>query len=74
MPLYEYICKDCSHHIEIFRSIKDADLPLQCEQCHGKNVVRQISKFFAQSSGRTLTSAGGGCAGCSGGSCSSCGH
>lgn len=74
MPLYEYVCKDCGQHFDALRSIKDADSPIQCRNCHGENITRAVSVFYAASEGRSVTSSGGcGCGGCSGGSCSSCG-
>lgn len=75
MPLYEYVCKDCGHHFDALRSMKDADKTIACRSCHGENTKRALSVFYASSEGRSVTqSAGGGCGGCSGGSCGSCGH
>jgi putative FmdB family regulatory protein len=73
MPLYEYICQDCGNHFDALRSMKDADKPIHCSQCDSENTSRQLSLFFAQSSGRVVAgNTGSGCAGCSGGSCSTC--
>lgn len=75
MPLYEYVCKDCGHHFDALRSMKDADKTIACRSCHGEHTQRALSVFYASSEGRSVTqSAGGGCGGCSGGSCGSCGH
>lgn len=73
MPLYEYVCKDCGQHFDALRSIKDADKPIQCRSCHGENITRAMSVFYATSGGHPVTSTAGGCGGCSGGSCASCG-
>lgn len=73
MPLYEYVCKDCGHHFDALRSMKDADKPIECRNCHSEDTKRALSVFFAASEGRSIASSGGGCGGCSGGSCSSCG-
>lgn len=73
MPLYEYVCKDCGHHFDALRSMKDADKPIQCRSCHGEQTSRALSVFYAQSDGRSITTSGSGCAGCGGGSCASCG-
>jgi putative FmdB family regulatory protein len=74
MPLYEYVCKDCGHHFDTLRSMKDADKPIQCRSCQSQQTSRALSVFFASSEGRSVASSGSGCGGCSGGSCSSCGH
>jgi len=74
MPLYEYVCKDCGHHFDTLRSMKDADKPIMCKNCLGEQTTRAISVFYAQSDGRSITSNAGGCSGCGGGSCGSCGH
>ena len=75
MPIYEYICKDCDTHFEAIRSMKEADSPIMCKECEGRNTRRQISVFFANSGGKAVAgTSSGGCSGCSGGSCSSCGH
>lgn len=73
MPLYEYVCKDCGHHFDVLRSIKDADKPIQCRGCQSENITRAMSVFYATSEGRSVTSGGCSCGGCSGGSCASCG-
>ncbi len=74
MPIYEYLCSDCGVKFDAFRSMKDADEPITCKNCLGKNTKRALSVFFASSEGRALTSKQKGCSGCSGGSCSTCGH
>lgn len=34
MPTYEYVCRDCGHHLEVVQSFRDE--PLQtCERCQG---------------------------------------
>lgn len=72
MPIYEYACQDCQAKFEVIRSIKDADSPLNCEQCQGANVKRQISLFNATSGGRVIAG-GSNCGTCAGGTCSTCG-
>lgn len=41
MPTYDYRCKDCGHHLEVFQSVKDAPLAT-CPKCGG-NLQRLIS-------------------------------
>lgn len=74
MPLYEYVCKDCGHHFDALRSMKDADKVIACRSCHSEQTQRALSVFYAASDGRSVTQSSGGCGGCSGGSCGSCGH
>ena len=74
MPIYEYICLDCGNRFEELRPMKDADAPVDCEQCESEHTSRMLAVFFAHSSGRTIAGASQGCAGCSGGSCANCGH
>lgn len=41
MPTYEYVCRDCGHHLEVVQSFTDD--PLQtCERCGG-----QLRKVFS---------------------------
>ena len=41
MPIYEYLCQDCSYRFELKQSIKD-DAVAACTKC-GKSVSRLIS-------------------------------
>lgn len=74
MPIYEYKCQECGKRFEALRSIKDADIPIQCEGCHSTKTHRIASACFSKVSGVSASSGAGGCSGCSGGSCASCGH
>jgi putative FmdB family regulatory protein len=75
MPLYEYMCLDCKTRFDALRSMKDADLQIDCVQCGGNHTSRLISLFNAQSGGRVIaSSAPTSCAGCSATSCSTCGR
>ncbi len=40
MPTYLYECKDCEHHYEEFRNIKDRDKDKVCHKCGSKNINR----------------------------------
>ena len=74
MPLYEYTCLECGARFDAFRSMKDADTPIACKNCHSQQTKRALSLFYASSEGRAVTSTSNSCAGCAGGSCSSCSH
>jgi len=69
MPLYEYICKDCSKKFEKILSF-NSSAPA-CPFCGSNNTHKQISNFQAKSdTGRNIT--GNSCSSCSKGTCSTC--
>lgn len=73
MPIYEYICKDCGTRFELLRSIKDADITVECRSCKSDQTHRTVSVFYAQSGSQIIAgNNSSGCSGCAGGSCSSC--
>ena len=73
MPIYEYVCLDCGEQIEIMRSMKDADAPLNCSSCESDHTSRMLSLFNAQSGGRAVAGSSSGCTSCSSSACSTCG-
>jgi len=74
MPIYEYICLDCSAKFDALRSMRDSDAPIACDQCNSQHTSRLLSLFNAQSGGRVVAgTSSGGCAGCASHSCASCG-
>lgn len=44
MPIYEYVCDKCSHHLEVMQKMSDKPLS-KCPQCRGK-----LEKIFSQTS------------------------
>jgi putative FmdB family regulatory protein len=44
MPIYEYVCEKCSHHLEILQKMSDKPLT-KCPECKGK-----LEKIFSQTS------------------------
>jgi putative FmdB family regulatory protein len=42
MPIYEYRCKECGHHLEAIQRFSDAALT-QCPACHQPSLSKQIS-------------------------------
>ena len=42
MPIYEYICLDCGNRFEELRPMKDADAPVDCEQCESEHTSRML--------------------------------
>ena len=45
MPLYDYRCRDCGNIFEKLRSVREADVDIECPACHSKHVERQLSSF-----------------------------
>lgn len=78
MPLYEYYCPDCEIVFEALRSVSQADAPIACPRCTGREARRQLSRFAAMSKGNggesRSVAGSGGCAGCTATTCSSCGQ
>jgi putative FmdB family regulatory protein len=73
MPIYEYKCKDCGAKFELIRSMKDADLSVECRSCRSNQTERALSVFYAQSGSKIIAgNSNAGCSGCAGGSCSTC--
>lgn len=73
MPIYEYICFDCSHQFDVLRLMRDADSPIPCEKCQSHHTSRKLSLFYAHSDGRSLAGTSqAGCVGCSANSCAGC--
>lgn len=51
MPLYDFKCLDCKKMFEVARSIDDYDAKkIRCPKCASKNVERQWSSVFVETS------------------------
>jgi putative FmdB family regulatory protein len=82
MPIYEYVCGDCSARFETMRSMSKADDPICCTECKGHHTKRALSMFATSNRGNGNGdshesgghSGGGGCSSCGSHSCGSCGH
>jgi putative FmdB family regulatory protein len=71
MPIYEYLCADCSDTFEELVSASNAE-SVRCPECGGATVTKLLSSFAApRPVGAPVGGGGGG--GCCGGSCG-CGH
>ncbi len=58
MPVYEYVCAECSHRFETLRAMRAADDPIQCPQCSSFETSRALSIFCAHGSGGVIAGAG----------------
>ncbi len=75
MPIYEYVCADCSAVFELIRPMAQADEAAACVVCGGKHTKRKVSLFFAESGGRAVSGmAQPACSSCVGRSCAQCGR
>ena len=64
MPIFEYVCKECSHEFETLVFGKDK---AECPKCHSKKLEPQLSVFAVSAKG------GASAASASPGPCGSCG-
>jgi putative FmdB family regulatory protein len=69
MPTYEFTCRDCRHHFDIFTSISGKQ-SVVCPQCGKKDLQESFGAFYVGGSLSSPSAGTGG--GCSGG-CASCG-
>ncbi|WP_454064137.1 FmdB family zinc ribbon protein [Candidatus Nitrospira salsa] len=42
MPIFSYICQECSHH---FDSLVQGSMIPECPNCQAKNLEKQLSAF-----------------------------
>lgn len=67
MPVYEYVCGPCQARFELY--VQRFNDPVQCPQCQGSQVEKQLSTFALGGPARPAAGegprAGGGC--CAGG-------
>lgn len=64
MPIFEYVCKECSHEFEALVFGKDK---AQCPKCHSKKLEPQLSVFAVSAKGGSSTASS------SAAPCGSCG-
>ncbi|MGH9554712.1 MAG: FmdB family zinc ribbon protein [Terriglobales bacterium] len=56
MPIFEFVCKDCSHRFETIVQGSSSSRP-QCPACQGRKLEQQLS-VFAVRAGKKTRSAG----------------
>ncbi len=72
MPLFEYLCNDCSRTFE--KIVPKYDSPADCIHCNSKNIEKQLSVFAVAGSSKDLEPAAGtGCGRCGAAEPGSCG-
>ncbi|MBN1524983.1 MAG: zinc ribbon domain-containing protein [Spirochaetales bacterium] len=69
MPIYEYVCTECSHNFDVL--VREGNT-LSCPQCSGTKLEKKFSMFAAHSgAGTDQPGCAGTCPGFSRGSCGS---
>ena len=66
MPIYEYICENCSERFE--KIVVNKQQEISCPKCSSKKATIQLSVFATAGSSSSGGFSGGG--GCCGGGCS----
>ena len=63
MPIYAYICQECSHHFESL--VQGSTMP-ECPKCRAKNLEKQLTSFAVSGNGGNddLEGGPGGCGTC----------
>ncbi|MGH9510035.1 MAG: FmdB family zinc ribbon protein [Terriglobales bacterium] len=52
MPIFEFICKDCSHRFETIVHGSGSSRP-QCPSCQGRKLEQQLSMFVVRARKKT---------------------
>lgn len=58
MPLYDYKCPVCGHVCEHKRPFEIRDEPLNCDNCNGAYMVRQMAAPLGRIAGRVVQGGG----------------
>jgi putative FmdB family regulatory protein len=74
MPVYEYLCTECSNEFEIL--MRDQKESVLCPQCNSKKVSKLFSTFAHRRNTSSLegiqSRSNSSCSSCSGGNCATC--
>lgn len=47
MPIYEYVCKSCSHQFELLRLSSNGFKDVVCPECGSAEAAKKLSTFAA---------------------------
>jgi putative FmdB family regulatory protein len=61
MPIFEYLCKSCSHS---FEALVYGNQKAECPKCHGGKLTQQLSVFAVSAKAATPSSGAAGCGSC----------
>jgi len=60
MPIFSYICKDCSNKFDLLIGVTSKDEERICKKCGSKNIEKSITSFGVSiSSGKSDSSLSG---------------
>ena len=69
MPIYTYVCKDCSEKFDLLVGVTSKKTELKCKKCSSRNIEKTLGSFSVGNSGGKSSSAG---SSCSTGTCPTC--
>lgn len=69
MPIYEYVCNQCS---EEFEELVFGSRAVNCPKCSSGDVRKKMSTFGMSGVEKPFSGSGSGCTSCSKGTCTSC--
>jgi putative FmdB family regulatory protein len=61
MPLFEYVCKECSKE---FEALVMGSRKAECPACGGNKLEQKLSSFSARSAAPKASAPSGGCGSC----------
>ena len=61
MPIYTYVCKDCSEKFDLLIGMTFEKTELKCKKCDSSNIDRVLSSFSVGNSGGKSSSSGSSC-------------
>jgi putative FmdB family regulatory protein len=69
MPIYEYLCNNCSEEFEMLVFGKKE---IGCPKCSSKDVKKKLSTFAMSGVEKPFAGTSSGCTSCTKGTCTSC--
>jgi len=60
MPIYEYVCKKCSHQFELLRLSSNGFKGVKCPECGSGKAEKKLSTFAPAVSGPSTAGCGDG--------------
>jgi putative FmdB family regulatory protein len=61
MPVYTYVCKDCSEKFDLLIGMTAEKTELKCKKCKSRNLDRVLSSFSVGNSGSKSSFSGSSC-------------
>ena len=61
MPVYSYVCKDCSEKFDLLVGVTLEKTELKCKKCNSENIQRTLTSFSVGNPGGKTSSSGPSC-------------